>query len=233
MLSKAVRQGSNKAIAVLAKERLPHACLAVLRRCSLVPQLNPTRPPSTSATANMVDSDSSLSSAPSTDDEMPVDVTPANASKLTPQKKKQGNILTFFKQKERTPSPPRKKREPSPEHIYGPQDNPDIAVRTGRVNRVPSRRDSAPDAVIHYLRAMLTFYATVHCHVPLTIQRCFSSWRAACWTSGYRARCCGRSAVRGCRGPPVRPARLGPQSQEACRVSPPPVSFVYNASRVA
>ncbi|KAH7087487.1 hypothetical protein FB567DRAFT_346607 [Paraphoma chrysanthemicola] len=75
----------------------------------------------------MVDSDSSLSSAPSTDDEMPVDATPANASNLTPQKKKQGNILSFFKQKERSPSPPRKKREPSPEHIYGPQDNPDIA----------------------------------------------------------------------------------------------------------
>ncbi|KAF2024436.1 hypothetical protein EK21DRAFT_78728 [Setomelanomma holmii] len=75
----------------------------------------------------MVESDSSLSSAPSTDDEMPVDVSPANASELTPQKKKQGNILSFFKQKERSPSPPRKKREPSPEHIYGPQDNPDIA----------------------------------------------------------------------------------------------------------
>ncbi|KAF1915668.1 hypothetical protein BDU57DRAFT_279681 [Ampelomyces quisqualis] len=75
----------------------------------------------------MVDTDSSLSSPPSTDDEMPVDATSANGSKATPQKKKQGNILSFFKQKDRSPSPPRKKREPSPEHVYVPEDNPDIA----------------------------------------------------------------------------------------------------------
>ncbi|KAH8727712.1 hypothetical protein GQ44DRAFT_824554 [Phaeosphaeriaceae sp. PMI808] len=75
----------------------------------------------------MADTDSSLSSAPSTDDEMAVDAAPANASKAMPQKKKQGKILTFFKQKERSPSPVRKKREPSPEHIYVPEDNPDIA----------------------------------------------------------------------------------------------------------
>ncbi|KAH4800489.1 hypothetical protein HBH69_197970 [Parastagonospora nodorum] len=74
----------------------------------------------------MVDSDSSLSSPPSTDDEMPVEAS-KNGTKATPQKKKQGNILTFFKQKDRSPSPPRKKREPSPEHVYVPEDNPDIA----------------------------------------------------------------------------------------------------------
>lgn len=71
---------------------------------------------------------------------MPVDIEPAKLSKTTPQKKKQqGNILTFFKQKERSPTPPRKKREPSPEHVYGPQDNPHIAVRSARVKRVRSR----------------------------------------------------------------------------------------------
>ncbi|KAH7378451.1 hypothetical protein DE146DRAFT_682603 [Phaeosphaeria sp. MPI-PUGE-AT-0046c] len=75
----------------------------------------------------MVDSDSSLSSPPSTDDEMPVDTTSANGPNATPQKKKQGNILTFFKQKDKSPTPPRKKREPSPEHVYVPEDNPDIA----------------------------------------------------------------------------------------------------------
>lgn len=73
---------------------------------------------------------------------MPVDTTSANGSKTTPQKKKQGNILSFFKQKDRSPTPPRKKREPSPEHVYVPEDNPDIAVRTGRVSRVSSRRDA-------------------------------------------------------------------------------------------
>jgi hypothetical protein len=87
----------------------------------------------------MVDSDSGLSSPPSTDDEMPVDAAPMKGSKATPQRKKQGNILTFFKQKDRSPTPPRKKREASPEHIFVPEDNPDIAVRIGRVNRVSSR----------------------------------------------------------------------------------------------
>jgi len=106
----------------------------------------------------MVDSDSSLSSAPSTDDEMPVDIEPTRLSKATPQKKKQqGNILSFFKHKERSPSPPRKKREPSPEHTYGPQDNPDIAVRVRRVRRVLSRCALLPYAVGHYVRAQLTF----------------------------------------------------------------------------
>lgn len=105
----------------------------------------------------MADSDSSLSSPPSTDDEMPVDTTPVPGPKSGPAKKKQGNILTFFKQKERSPTPPRKKRDPSPEHIYVPEDNPDIAVRTGRVNRVVSRRDASPYAVSHYVSVMLTF----------------------------------------------------------------------------
>jgi hypothetical protein len=105
----------------------------------------------------MPDSDSSLSSAPSTDDEMPVDIEPATLSKTTPQKKKQqGNILSFFKQKERSPSPARKKREPSPEHIFGPQDNPDIAVRTRRVGRVLSRRGHLPCALPLYDEPLLT-----------------------------------------------------------------------------
>lgn len=82
----------------------------------------------------MVDSDSSLSSAPSTDDEMPVDVPPAKLAKATPQKKKQqGNILSFFKHKDQSLSPPRKKRDPSPEHVYTEADNPDIPVRGRRV----------------------------------------------------------------------------------------------------
>jgi hypothetical protein len=106
----------------------------------------------------MVDSDSSLSSPPSTDDEMPVDAALENGSKGTLQKKKQGNILTFFKQKDRSPTPPRKKREPSPEHVYVPEDNPDIAVRTRRVKRVPSRRDAYLLTVTCYVSAMLTFW---------------------------------------------------------------------------
>jgi hypothetical protein len=65
-------------------------------------------------------------------------------SKATPQRKKQGNILTFFKQKDRSPTPPRKKREASPEHTFVPEDNPQIAVRIGRVNRVSSRCVALP-----------------------------------------------------------------------------------------
>lgn len=108
----------------------------------------------------MPDSDSSLSSAPSTDDEMPVDIEPATLAKSTSQKKKQqGNILSFFKQKERSPSPARKKREPSPEHVFGPQDNPDIAVCTRRVERVLSRSISLLYAAQPYVRAMLTMWS--------------------------------------------------------------------------
>jgi hypothetical protein len=106
----------------------------------------------------MVDSDSSLSSPPSTDDEMPVDATSTNGSKATPQRKKQGNILSFFKQKERSPSPPpRKKREPSPEHIYVPEDNPDIAVCTRRVGRVLSRQYTRPYMVESCAGTLLIF----------------------------------------------------------------------------
>ena len=104
----------------------------------------------------MVDSDSSLSSVPSSDDEMPVD-TSTNDSKATPQKKKQGNILSFFKQKDRSPTPPRKKREPSPEHVYVPEDNPDIAVRTGRVSRVSSRRGARLFTLHTHISSKLTF----------------------------------------------------------------------------
>jgi hypothetical protein len=107
----------------------------------------------------MVDTDSSLSSPPSTDDEMPVDATSVNGSKVNPQKKKQGNILSFFKHTDRSPSPPRKKREPSPEHVYVPEDNPDIAVRTRRVSRVTSRRDARIYAVDSYVSHLLTFRA--------------------------------------------------------------------------
>lgn len=105
----------------------------------------------------MVDSDSSLSSVPSSDDDMPVD-TSANGSKATPQRKKQGNILSFFKQKDRSPTPPRKKREPSPEHVYVPEDNPDIAVRTRRVSRVSSRREARLSMLHTYISSKLTFW---------------------------------------------------------------------------
>ncbi|RAR06730.1 hypothetical protein DDE82_003268 [Stemphylium lycopersici] len=76
----------------------------------------------------MADSDSSLSSAPPTDDEMDVQVPEATATKPSPQKKKKkknGTILTFFKQ--RSPSPPPRKRAASPPHEPVPEDNPDIA----------------------------------------------------------------------------------------------------------
>ncbi|USP78642.1 hypothetical protein yc1106_05916 [Curvularia clavata] len=75
----------------------------------------------------MADSDSSLSSAPPTDDEMDVQILEAATAKPPAQKKrkKNGTILTFFKH--RSPSPPPKKREPSPPHEPVPEDNPDIA----------------------------------------------------------------------------------------------------------
>lgn len=82
---------------------------------------------------------SSLSSPPSTDDEMPAPVAPR--LKLTPQKskKKNGTILSFFK----SPEPARKKRPASPPHEMAFEDNDDIAVSQRRVGRVHSRRDGA------------------------------------------------------------------------------------------
>ncbi|KAG9196187.1 hypothetical protein G6011_01308 [Alternaria panax] len=74
----------------------------------------------------MADSDSSLSSAPPTDDEMELEVPEVAAPKPAPQKKKKnGTILTFFNK--RSPSPPQRKRAPSPPHEPVPEDNPDIA----------------------------------------------------------------------------------------------------------
>ncbi|KAJ4318753.1 hypothetical protein N0V94_004267 [Neodidymelliopsis sp. IMI 364377] len=72
------------------------------------------------------DSDSALSSAPPTEDEMPIDTAPAKAAKPAPKKKKKnGTILTFFNKK--SPSPPPRQRPASPPHEYVPEDNPDIA----------------------------------------------------------------------------------------------------------
>ncbi|KAL1793455.1 hypothetical protein ACET3X_008437 [Alternaria dauci] len=74
----------------------------------------------------MAESDSSLSSAPPTDDEMDLEVPEAAVAKPAPQKKKKnGTILTFFNK--RSPSPPPRKRAPSPPHEPVPEDNPDIA----------------------------------------------------------------------------------------------------------
>ncbi|KAF1957566.1 hypothetical protein CC80DRAFT_411196 [Byssothecium circinans] len=76
----------------------------------------------------MSDSESSLSTPPASDDEMPVEMPPAKATKPAPQKKKKpkqnGSILTFLEKK--APSPPRKKRDPSPPHEPTLEDNFDI-----------------------------------------------------------------------------------------------------------
>lgn len=92
-------------------------------------------------TANMSDSDSVLSTPPATDDEMPVEVAPTKVTKPSVQKKKKknGTILSFFEKE--APSPPRKKRAPSPPHEAVPEDNFDVAVSIQRVLRVVPRRD--------------------------------------------------------------------------------------------
>ena len=70
---------------------------------------------------------SSLSPAPSEDElEVPSDV--------EAQTKKKGGILNYFSKvpdlAPKEPSPPPRKRSPSPPHEYVLADNPDIAVRT-------------------------------------------------------------------------------------------------------
>jgi hypothetical protein len=118
------------------------------------------------------DSDSALSSAPPTEDEMPIDTEPTATAKTAPKtnnkkKKKSSTILTFFNK--RSPSPPRRKRPASPPHEYVPEDNPDIAVRIQRVNRVDAPTDTS----------------AVHRHVPLALQRRIPPGRAARRPSGY------------------------------------------------
>ncbi|UPX12251.1 uncharacterized protein EKO05_0002807 [Ascochyta rabiei] len=72
------------------------------------------------------DSDSALSSAPPTEDEMSVETAPVKTAKAAPSKKKKNStILTFFNK--RSPSPPPRQRPASPPHEYVPEDNPDIA----------------------------------------------------------------------------------------------------------
>jgi hypothetical protein len=102
------------------------------------------------------DSDSALSSAPPTEDEMPIDTAPAKAAKPAPKKKKKnGTILTFFNKK--SPSPPPRQRPASPPHEYVPEDNPDIAVRVRRVNRVPSRQNRVLCMGGRYVSTLLIF----------------------------------------------------------------------------
>ena len=166
-----------------------------------------------------MDSDSSLSSPPSTDDEMAKVVAPVKAPAATPQKKKKknGTILSFFK----SPSPVRKKRPASPPHEPVSEDNPDIAVRTGRVDRVVARRGRVLHALDLCASPRLTFYTSVHCNVPVTLHRCLSAQDTALWTSGPGAGRCGRHAVAPGRVAALRSPRVAPQSQEACRVSNP------------
>lgn len=100
------------------------------------------------------DSDSALSSAPPTEDEMPVETAPAKTAKAAPKKKKKnGTILTFFNK--RSPSPPPRQRPASPPHEYVPEDNPDIAVCFRRVNRVLSRPSRGLRTLGHYVSTEL------------------------------------------------------------------------------
>jgi hypothetical protein len=74
---------------------------------------------------------------------MPVEAGPAKGAKAAVNKKKKNStILTFFNK--RSPSPPARQRPASPPHEYVPEDNPDIAVRIRRVNRVLSRGSCGP-----------------------------------------------------------------------------------------
>ncbi|KAF2993965.1 hypothetical protein E8E13_000648 [Curvularia kusanoi] len=84
------------------------------------------------------DSDSALSSAPPTEDEMPMEDVPAKGAKTAAKKKKKnGTILTFFNK--RSPSPPPRQRPASPPHEYVPEDNPDIAdIELGVAEGTPS-----------------------------------------------------------------------------------------------
>ena len=89
---------------------------------------------------------------------MSVESAPAKAPKAASQKKKKNStILTFFNK--RSPSPPPRQRPASPTHEYVPEDNPDIAVRVRRVNRVLSRHICALYLDGCYVSTGLTFLA--------------------------------------------------------------------------
>lgn len=164
-------------------------------------------------------SDSDLSTPPATDDEMPVDLPSKSATKGS-QKKKNGLIVNYFAKKDRSPSPPpRKKRAPSPPHEPVPEDNPDIPVCSRRVRRVESRRDRDPTARNDRVEPPLTDVCTpVHSHVSIAIFRSLSSQMPSSGPARRRARRRRRPALLRSRSPSLRPAGPGQQSQEACRV---------------
>ena len=108
----------------------------------------------------MSTSDSDLSTPPATDDEMPAEAVATKATMSNPQKKKKKNglIVNYFATKDRSPSPPpRKKRAPSPPHEPVPEDNFDIAVCICRVRRVESRCDRNPTARNTRVESPLTY----------------------------------------------------------------------------
>jgi hypothetical protein len=64
-----------------------------------------------------------------------------------------------------------------------PEDNPDIAVSSSRVNRVRSRRIRPPRPPHTSARLALTFYIIVHSHVQVTLRRRIPAQDAFAWTS--------------------------------------------------
>jgi hypothetical protein len=90
----------------------------------------------------MDDSDSSLSSAPPTDDEKPlapIFTKMAKGKKVAPRKKKAPVTPPT------PPSPPRPKRSPSPPHEESLADNPDVAVCRAYSRRVQIRHGTHTD----------------------------------------------------------------------------------------
>lgn len=102
--------------------QLPHA-LASLSSCTIVQSANSSKMPS--------DDDSSDLSSLSSLSPVPSDIELEQGSDSEEQASKKG-ILKFFSkvsdQEPRSPSPPPRKRSPSPTHEYVLADNPDIAV---------------------------------------------------------------------------------------------------------
>ena len=121
-------------------------------------------------------------------------------------------ILKFFSKAAPKPTPskvavevpqPRKKRDPSPDHVFCLADNPDIAVReipllarSALVSTSKTRRS--------VLESTLTHFCAVHRHVPLPLHRGFPQIHGELRSSGTRDRYCRHSSRRESRESAVR-----------------------------
>lgn len=172
---------------------------------------------------------SSLSPAPSDIElDAPADL---EAPKSKPKKGIQKYFSTVAEQPPKEPTPPPRRRSPSPPHEYVLADNPDIAVcaRISIFIHFPKGNGLArvatfatrPGRVLYLTSRVLANKCAVHCNVQKPLPRRISQIPCPLWPSGARARCCRSHSRRPSRTLPLRVAGVTLESQAGCQVRPP------------